>query len=72
MLDVHSGDLSEEGKVRRMSPLGGGEGRECRGGGAWKSWGGTCCESGCIGCLLLNVKGTFFGMSESGEASKGR
>jgi hypothetical protein len=26
----------------------------------------------CIGCLFLNVKGTFFGMSESGEASKGR
>jgi hypothetical protein len=27
-------------------------------------------KAGCIGCLSLN--GTFFGMSESGEASKGR
>ena len=28
-----------------MNPLGGGEGRGWRSGGAWKSWGGTYCES---------------------------
>jgi hypothetical protein len=31
--------------VKRMSPQGGSEGREWRSGGAWKSWGGTYCES---------------------------
>ena len=41
--------LIVEAQVKRASeednPLGGGEGREWRSGGAWRSWGGTYRES---------------------------
>ena len=44
MLDVHCGGPGEEGK-EGMNPLGGGEERGWRNGGAWRRWGGTYCES---------------------------
>jgi hypothetical protein len=37
--------MPQPSTLRRVNPLGGGEERGWRSGGAWKRWGGTYCES---------------------------